>query len=745
MAKENEQRASSYESIVRQASRSGTQVYKFSKIYPAFIVLAVMLVLSIIVYKVTDNKIRSDRQNEFDKAAISVVNRVGTGVQRNSEVLNSMSGLYDLLIQVVRDYFELYGTVPAKTYPSIMSISYCPKVVLRDSSQFIYIANSQGYLGLLNYRLHPKTIHSNVIYPVLHTVPFQKNISQLGFILNSEPLISSAIEFARDSNEFSSTTVFPVRGDTSGFYMIAPVYKKDSPRQDVEERQKNFMGVVALEINAKTFFDLSLGYYGRKDGSVPIASDTSVAFKVVQNIDKGEQTIYESRNASAFNSTNGKTISGKYDIQVANRNFGIKFVSAPNLGGSISSFLPTATLAGSLVLSFAFFGFLISVITSRTRAVDLAERITRSQRRIVDTSKDIIAVMDYSGTWKSMNPASLEILGIDSDSMIGGNIAELFNESTEINKFEQMKKQYSVESTERIDFTMKSADGAIKWIAWSFTFSPAEKLIYAIGRDVTLEKLAEEEALLKSKQISLAEQFAREASESKSYFMIKLSHQLRNSLTGIIGYIQLLSYKSYETEEEHDNFLQEALGSSEELYTYVTDIVDATLGTDHLPVSLPEIVRFGTGLELANSNALDPNIKLPQVNFDIPPESMQARMYADKATLAKVLIDSILALTSGEDGCTITVNAQENTYEGATEIQILSDSNPLVSEMIELFKYNSDNLIDALKVDKKDVLLRLASIQSNVRRMNGSMSAESLGSEDGNLIIINMPMNKVQY
>jgi signal transduction histidine kinase len=68
--------------------------------------------------------------------------------------------------------------------------------------------------------------------------------------------------------------------------------------------------------------------------------------------------------------------------------------------------------------------------------------------------------------------------------------------------------------------------------------------------------------------------------------MIKLSHQLRNSLTGIIGYLQLLSNKFYETEEEMMSDLQYAEQSVGRNFHFVSDIVDCCSGTRANPRSI---------------------------------------------------------------------------------------------------------------------------------------------------------------
>jgi len=196
--------------------------------------------------------------------------------------------------------------------------------------------------------------------------------------------------------------------------------------------------------------------------------------------------------------------------------------------------------------------------------------MTRSQRRIVESSNDIIAVMDLDGYWKSMNPASLKILNYQPDELINRKIDQLFLHSDQTDEFYNLINEPSENLNKKIDLEMLSKDGDVKWISMSLSVSRIEGLIYCTGRDVTLEKIAEEQDKIRNKQIMLAEQLSREANEFKSSFFAKFSLQLRNSLTGILGYIELISLKAYENEEEHDSYIAEATKSSHEILNFIS-------------------------------------------------------------------------------------------------------------------------------------------------------------------------------
>lgn len=736
---ENKQNNSttSYESILKDASKQKKNIYGLRKIFPALIVFIVMMAATYGVWVLTTNQVESDRQAQFEKAVNSVMTRLENKEQKKIEVISSMSGLYDILVQVVKDYFELYATVPIKTYPSIISLIYAPSVSHENLPMFLFNARAQGYY---EYNLHPNDKRL-IYYPTEHIIPFQPNEHRLGFDFASDDIIKNTIIEARDNNKILASPFYNVRPDTLGFYIIAPIYMKDSSRTDKISRRNNFQGSVIMEIQANTFFKKALAGGRGKNAESAFPSDSTILFRIIdKNLNGDDVVVYESNNYKLLETGYQPFIKSIIPLNIAGRTLNVEFYTVPNFGGSFQASLPILSTITSFVLGLLFFGFVLSVVTSRARAMDLADRMTRSQRRIVEASKDVIAVMTFDGNWKSMNPASEEIFGYTPEEMIGQNIHNLFYDDESRQEFETtLDKSSKEEHTQRINVKMKNVRKELKWMSWSLTVSPNDQLIYSIGRDVTLAKIAEEEARKKAKQIQLAELYAREASQTKSYFMTKLSHSLRNSLTGIIGYLQLLANKVYETEAEHDNFVLLAEESSEEIFTFVADIIDATLATDSEKSTVLETIRLESPFNKAKSEL---EKKFPEIKFDYTFEngSLESAMIADNEVLADTLIRIFKAFSSGMDNAQFMIQAQENTYEGVTEIQIMGPGNALVAEMIEIYKYNNTKLVEALNMDKSDIILELASAASNIRRMNGTITVESFGGIEGNLAMLYIPL-----
>lgn len=727
-----------FDSIIKERSGKSAKPYSLSKTYPAYIVLIVMLGLSFFIYNNVKSQIESDLNEQFDKSVNSIMGRLNNQFQNKYSIVKSTSGIYKIVDFVVRDYFDLYGTVPAKTYPSILSIAYIDKVKDENLSDYISYTSTQGYF---DYSFKAKD-KKNLYYAIHHILPYPFNGHRLGIDMSEQPEFFSNAMKAVTQNKIVATESFISRSnDTLSFFMIAPIYAFEKPISTIDERIQNMVGFLAMELNSKVYFEEALTGKTNETEASTFPSDSLVYFKVVDKNSRNEDyVVYKSDNFSKIEANFNPLKKAELDYTIADRNLKIEFATIPNFGGNISESLPIATLSISLILSFLFFGFVLSVTTSRARAIAIADKMTESQRRIVESSQDVIGVVDADGLWLSANNATSSIFNVKPDVILKTSIFDLIIEDFGLREFFEKAKGSSNNIDDRISVKIKFQN-SFKWVNWNLSFVAIDNLIYVTGRDITLEKIAEEEALLKTKQIKLAEMYALEASESKTYFMKKLSHQLRNSLTGILGYLQLISNKLYDTEEELDQYVTMAEQSSEEIFNFVSDIVDATLQTgaeNNLHLGLVNVgksfVDSFNNFKKVNSHG--------DSSIDISEASLNSKAVADVASLRTIYNECLLALSSNIKNMNFTVEIQENPYEGATEIQILTSPNLHIKDLIQIFKDHPSDIINYLQQDKYDFLFKLSNIASIVRRLNGSFGIDYLGDNDGSLINILLPRNK---
>jgi signal transduction histidine kinase len=317
-----------------------------------------------------------------------------------------------------------------------------------------------------------------------------------------------------------------------------------------------------------------------------------------------------------------------------------------------------------------------------------------------------------------------------------------------------MAKSEVEEYTERFDFEVHKHGVTEEsvWINWSFTVSKEDGYIYAIGRDVTEQILTAKRERIKSKEVEIAELIANKSTAYIAHFMTELSHSIRNSLTGAIGYIELLQLGVYENEEEFQSYLEMAHESSQEIFNYIASIVDAALESyngllkekrmndPELSDTLPElsVISISEIMDNLNERMKDKS----GIDFDIrfTSENPDVKVISYKESIDKILLDISKVLSYNLDRLVLNINAEDNTAEGAILIQIMDEGNDDLPDLIEVFRRNSSNLIKNIALDKDDILLNFSKIKLLAEQIDCQLTVETFGKGDSNLVQLNIPL-----
>jgi len=149
----------------------------------------------------------------------------------------------------------------------------------------------------------------------------------------------------------------------------------------------------------------------------------------------------------------------------------------------------------------------------------------------------------------------------------------------------------------------------------------------------TIQTLTEENSLLQQELLKAKEQQTKTAVglEQKSHEIIHISHQMRTSLSGLLGFTDFL--QATELTEEQDEFVSIIKTSSNELLTLVNGIIDMT------PKSRDDIIEEQSSQTVQKKRSHEkPNVLVVDDN-DI-----------NKKLLAKVLENENLEVTYASNG-----------------------------------------------------------------------------------------------
>jgi len=715
---------STYESIVKGTDKSKKSLlFEFGKTYPAYLVLLLAIVASFFVYQFVEDSIESDHKLSFEKATNSLVNRIDKHNQNIMYVQNSVQSLFENTF-VVKSVFELNSLNLVETYESLLGINYVYEVYDEQMPQFIHSVRSQGYYDL---KIHPKADREKY-YIVEYVVPFEGNEDRSGFDYASDEI---AMEYITKSAELDSTLVTPVyefKDGAKGVQIITAIFKKGEGRETLDQGVEHNQGTLVLEVDTDKFFKEALG-----NGN---ASDTTVYFSVFDP-ENAEELVYKTANFEDGHDNPIVTKSTK--VQIAGKHFDVHFATAPNFGGGFDDILPIIALIATLLLGVMLFGFLISVITSRERANEIAARLTASQRRIFDTSNDIIGILDISGNWQTVNNAIKPTLGLDPDSITGQNITDLYAISSDSQELKNVIDTTKEEKAFNQTVLMK-ANGEQKWLSWNFSISNEDKQVYAIGRDVTLEKQAEALKVIKSRQRNLAEHYAKEANISKSFLVRDISDKLLNLVSKNHSSLTEFNEGELVLPEEKEQLLVNVEENVSRIYGIVESMKENTVLSDQKNNYNIEKVDFIDSLDNSINKAKSKyNNTKAEYNIEFNRLSNQ-NVYANKQSLADTLTMLHETLIMGQNDVEVNIQIEKNIYENVLEMEILCTNNIPLSEVVDKFKQNRLNLFDIISSDEKDYIYNIALIESDFKRMNGNITIESL-EKDETLFIITIPLN----
>jgi len=156
------------------------------------------------------------------------------------------------------------------------------------------------------------------------------------------------------------------------------------------------------------------------------------------------------------------------------------------------------------------------------------ESEVRERARIWNVSQDMLVVTDLEGEFLSLNPAWTTTLGWSEADLVG-NTYEWLVHSDDRNKARAEQARLAEGNrTRQFENRLRHNDGSFRWLSW--TAVPDRGRIYAVARDVTAIRAAEEE--LRSSRQELA-RVGRQL--TMGAITASIAHEIKQPLTAILA------------------------------------------------------------------------------------------------------------------------------------------------------------------------------------------------------------------
>jgi two-component system sensor histidine kinase/response regulator len=311
---------------------------------------------------------------------------------------------------------------------------------------------------------------------------------------------------------------------------------------------------------------------------------------------------------------------------------------------------------------------LLATITTVCRQISLyVERKWAGEDldRFFQLSLDMFCIATFDGYFLRVNPAWQTVLGFSEDEMR----ASPFIDFVHPDDLEATVNAMSVATAgERvIDFEnrYRAKDGSYKRLQWMSAPFTHQGLIYAVARDVT-DRRAAEEALQQNaerlsqlvKELEVARHRAEQATVAKGEFLANMSHEIRTPMNAIIGMTDL-TLQTRLTPQQRE-YIKTARESAESLMTIIDDILDVSkiearrLTLERAPFRFRDTVEDAVKLlaPRADQKGLDLSCRIAP---DVPDS-----LVGDAGRLRQVIIN-------------LVSNAIKFTHEGEVGVNVTLD------------------------------------------------------------------------
>ncbi|MEW6136904.1 MAG: PAS domain S-box protein [Thermodesulfobacteriota bacterium] len=121
------------------------------------------------------------------------------------------------------------------------------------------------------------------------------------------------------------------------------------------------------------------------------------------------------------------------------------------------------------------------------------QRLQEERDRLFNLSLDMLCVAGFDGFFRQVNPAWTKILGWESEELLKKPWIDLVHPDDRGAAMEIIRTVLEGQPLLSHENRYMCKDGTYRWISWNAFPLPGEKLIFAVARDVTQRRHAEEE------------------------------------------------------------------------------------------------------------------------------------------------------------------------------------------------------------------------------------------------------------
>ena len=366
-----------------------------------WIVLAIGLPASLLLFVVVRDAVENVAQLRFERLASDTRHVIQQRIDSYGEILYGLAALFTSQASVSRLQFHRYvQSLDLKNrFPGFDVVNYAAYVRAEDKQRFeegVRRDTSLDPNGYPGFRIRPpgERPEYNVLVYVEPMAGFE---FVFGIDTGANPAVkdserlAAAVRRTRDSGQLNSPGL-PIRikrqgREYVGLAMRLAVYRNGVPLETVEQRRAAFMGSVGAGFNIenlmKDMIDEETARYLRfRLYGAEVAVD-----KPLENSGSKRWLLYDSNLAipaslpRSSSDSSADNFSSVLPMEVGGRGWEVHFSAEKNaIINPLDRILPWMSLGGGLVSTVLLAGTFYSLASSRRRAVEMANEITKDLR-----------------------------------------------------------------------------------------------------------------------------------------------------------------------------------------------------------------------------------------------------------------------------------------------------------------------------------------------------------------------------
>ncbi|MBN2742488.1 MAG: PAS domain-containing sensor histidine kinase [Marinilabiliaceae bacterium] len=348
--------------------------------------------------------------------------------------------------------------------------------------------------------------------------------------------------------------------------------------------------------------------------------------------------------------------------------------------------------------------------------------------RFFNTALDLLCVCRIDGTFMRVNPEWTNVLGYEMDEIVGQNFLNMVHPEDLEGTLGALRLLKQNESVFNFVNRYRTKSGAYKYIEWRSTL--VGDLIYAAARDISERIEIEETQRLVNKELE-------DSNAQKDKFLYIIAHDLRNPLSNILGFTDLLAnnYASY-TVEEAGRLLNMLNDSTHALYELIENLLNWALSKTGRIVFQPSQISLwriansvvGQLHSLAKSKDIHLLNKVPSL----------AEAWGDNAMMTTIIRNLVSnAIKFSHPGAVIAINYHEQP--GLAILEVKDQGVGISPEVIPILFWAEEVYSTHGTMGERGTGLGLPLCKELMEKQNGHIWVESeLGQ--GSSFFVSLPL-----